>query len=126
MMFKNILLVGLGGGIGSIARYVCQKYIHEWHPHPFPMGTFFVNILGCFLIGLFYSISEKGNIMTPEWRILLTTGLCGGFTTFSTFSFENIQLLKAGDFSYFILYIAGSILLGIGATYLGMLTIKLI
>ncbi len=125
-MLKNILLVGLGGGIGSIARFVCQKYIHDLYPHPFPWGTFFVNILGCFLIGLFYSLSEKGNILTPEWRILLTTGLCGGFTTFSTFSFENIQLLKSGDFTYFFLYAAGSILLGIGATYLGMFIIKLI
>ena len=126
MILKNILLVGLGGGIGSIARFVCQKYIHEWHPHPFPIGTFFVNILGCFLIGLFYGLSEKGNILTPEWRILLTTGFCGGFTTFSTFSFENIQLLKTGDFTYFFLYTVGSIVLGIGATYLGMFSLKLI
>ncbi len=75
---KNLLLVGFGGGIGSIARFLCQKYIYALYPHTFPTGTFLVNILGCFLIGLFYGLAEKGNLMTPEWRILLTTGFCGG------------------------------------------------
>jgi len=58
MMLKNILIVGFGGGIGSIGRFLCQKYISESHPHPFPFATFFVNIFGCFLIGIFYGLSE--------------------------------------------------------------------
>jgi fluoride exporter len=126
MMVKNILLIGLAGGVGSIARFLCQKYVHDWYPHPFPFGTFLVNILGCFLIGLFYGLSEKGNILTPEWRIMLTTGFCGGFTTFSSFAFENVNLLKNGDFLYVGLYVAGSVILGITATYAGMLFFKLI
>lgn len=126
MMLKNVLLVGLGGGIGSIARFLCQKYLYEWAQHSFPLGTFIVNILGCFLIGLFYGLAEKGNLLTPEWRLLLTTGFCGGYTTFSTFAYENINLLKSGDFLYFGLYTAGSIILGIASAWFGMLILKLI
>ncbi len=126
MMFKNILIVGFGGAIGSIARYLCQKYLYEWNPHPFPIGTFIVNLLGCFLIGLFYGLSEKGTLLTPEWRLLLTTGFCGGYTTFSTFAYENVNLLKNGDYLYFGLYTAGSVLLGIMATFFGAFIIKFI
>ena len=126
MLWKNIILVGLGGGAGSIARFLCQRFIYEWYPHPFPLGTFLVNIFGCFLIGLFYAVAEKGNLLTPEWRILLTTGFCGGFTTFSTFAYENLNLLKNGDITYFILYIIASVILGILATWLGIVLLKLI
>jgi fluoride exporter len=126
MIFKNILFVGLGGGLGSIARFLCQKYMSEFYPHPFPLGTFLVNILGCFLIGVFYALSEKGNILTPELRLFLTTGICGGFTTFSSFAYENVTLLKTGDFLYFGLYTAGSVVLGIAATFGGIALFKLI
>lgn len=123
---KNILLVGFGGGIGSIARFLFQKYLYAWYPHTFPFGTFLVNILGCFLIGLFYGLAEKGNVLNPEWRLLLITGFCGGYTTFSTFAMENVILFKNGEFLYFGLYIAGSVILGIAATFCGMLVLKLI
>ncbi|HTQ63391.1 MAG TPA: fluoride efflux transporter CrcB [Puia sp.] len=126
MMLKNILVVGFAGGLGSIARFICQKYIYAWNPHPFPIGTFTVNIFGCFLIGLFYGLAEKGNILTPEWRLMLTTGFCGGFTTFSSFAYENINLLKSGDFLYFGLYTVGSVVLGIAAAYCGIILLKLI
>ncbi|HEY4876902.1 MAG TPA: fluoride efflux transporter CrcB [Puia sp.] len=126
MIFKNILVVGIGGGLGSIARFLCQKYISAWHPHPFPFGTFLVNILGCFLIGMFYALAEKGNILTPEWRLFLTTGICGGFTTFSSFAYENVSLLRSGDFLYFGFYTAGSVFLGIVATFGGIALLKLI
>src|SRR5882672_5186156 len=121
---KNILLVALGGGLGSVARFLCQKLI-PWYPHTFPTGTFIVNILGCFLIGVFYSISEKENIMSPEWRLLLTTGFCGGYTTFSAFALENLLLYKNGELLYFGLYTVGSLVLGIAATFCGMFLIKL-
>jgi len=126
MMLKNIFLVGISGGIGAIARFLCQKYLYQWYPTPFPIGTFIVNILGCFLIGLFYGLSERGNILTPEWRLVLTTGFCGGYTTFSSFAYENINLLKSGDFMYFGLYTLGSVAFGITATFLGMIVFKLI
>src|SRR5438552_10350952 len=121
MLWKNILLAGLGGGAGSIARFLCQKYIYAWYPHPFPFGTFIVNISGCFLIGVLYALAEKGNLLTPEWRLLLITGFCGGYTTFSSFAYENINLLRNGDVTYFILYSISSLILGILATWLGIL-----
>jgi CrcB protein len=126
MMLKNILLVGLGGSIGSIARYLCQRYFYEWQPHPFPFGTLIVNIVGCFLIGAFYSLAEKGDLLTPELRLFLTTGICGGFTTFSAFAYENVTLLKSGDFIYFGLYVALSVVIGIAATFAGVALLKLI
>ncbi|HZE84860.1 MAG TPA: fluoride efflux transporter CrcB [Puia sp.] len=120
MIFRNILLAGLGGGVGSIARYLCQKYLVSGSLAPFPIGTFLVNISGCFLIGLFHGLAMKGNWMSPEWRFLLTTGLCGGFTTFSAFAYENFQLLKAGNIWVPVLYIGSSVLLGIAAVFGGI------
>jgi fluoride exporter len=126
MIFKNLLLIGMAGGIGSIARFLCQKYAQAWYPQSFPYGTLIVNVLGCFLIGVFYGLSEKGNILTPEWRLMLTTGFCGGFTTFSSFAYENVTLMKNGDFLYVGLYTASSVILGIAATFAGITLLKLI
>ncbi len=124
MMFRNILLVGLGGGIGSIARYLCQRALGSWFLNPFPVGTFVVNVTGCLLIGLIHGIAVKNNILNPEWRLLLTTGFCGGFTTFSTFAYENADLLRVGNFLYPALYISLSILLGVAAVFAGNALIR--
>lgn len=125
-MGTNILIVGLGGGAGSILRYLCQKWINESYQHNFPLATFLVNVFGCLLIGIFYALGEKGNILSPQTRLLLITGLCGGFTTFSTFAFENMNLLRTGDNFYFFLYAIGSVVLGIAAVYVGSFIIKLL
>lgn len=125
-MGTNILIVGLGGGVGSILRYLCQKWINESYQHNFPLATFLVNVFGCLLIGIFYALGEKGNILSPQTRLLLMTGLCGGFTTFSTFAFENMNLLRTGDNFYFFLYAIGSVVLGIAAVYVGSFIIKLL
>jgi len=125
-MIKNLLIVGLGGGTGSILRYLSQKWVYQFYPHIFPWGTLLVNIIGCFLIGIFYAVSEKASFMTTEWRLLLTTGFCGGFTTFSAFAFENMTLLKSGDLTYFILYILISVLVGIAAVFIGTAFIKIL
>lgn len=125
-MGTNILIVGLGGGVGSILRYLCQKWINESYQHNFPLATFLVNVFGCLLIGIFYALGEKGNILSPQTRLLLITGLCGGFTTFSTFAFENMNLLRTGDNFYFFLYAIGSVVLGIAAVYVGSFIIKLL
>ena len=121
---KTALIVFAGSGFGGIVRYGMQNWIFRLYPYSFPLGTFTVNICGCLLIGLFYAISEKGNILSPEWRMALTTGFCGGFTTFSTFAYENINLLRTGDYLFFVLYIAGSVILGIAAVFLGIITVK--
>lgn len=124
MLLKNILLIGLAGGLGSIARFLCQKVLYAWYPHPFPVGTFLVNIAGCLLIGLFAGLAAKGTLVSTEWRLLLMTGFCGGFTTFSAFALENINLIKAGQHFYFLLYTAASVVLGILAAWLGMIIVK--
>lgn len=125
-MGSNILLVGLGGAAGSILRFLCQKWVSDWYQHNFPLATFIVNILGCFLIGVLFALGEKGNILSPSTRLMLITGFCGGFTTFSTFAFENVSLLRTGDHFYFLLYAAGSVISGILFVYFGSLVIKIL
>src|SRR5881409_1720985 len=99
-MDRSILLVGLGGFVGSVARYVVAVFFAGLASSAFPFATFTVNVVGCFLIGILFALSERGDILTPEWRIFLTTGFCGGFTTFSTFSYESIRLLQDGELLY--------------------------
>lgn len=122
--FKDILLVFFGGGIGSIARFLCQRGANAIYPHAFPFGTFFVNVTGCFLIGLLLGLMEKGSLVKPEWRLLLVTGFCGGYTTFSAFAAENIQLLKDGRVIYFLIYTIASVVLSILATFVGLSLFK--
>jgi len=125
-MIKNFLLVGLGGGVGSIARYLTQKWVHENYPYPFPWGTFLINLVGCLLIGIIYEASEKTSVLSPHVRLLLITGFCGGFTTFSTFAFENMTLLRSGDTIYFVIYSLASVILGVGCVFAGIAIMKLL
>jgi len=115
-MIKNLLLVGLGGGIGSICRYAASLVIHSRH---FPYATLAVNILGSFIIGLVFALSMQENSLSANWKLFLVTGICGGFTTFSAFSLENMGLLQSGKTGLAFLYIALSIILGIVATFAG-------
>lgn len=118
-MSKILLAIFLGGGTGSVLRYCVQMALHERIvPYSFPWATFTVNILGSFLIGLFYALSERFNLST-EVRLMLTAGLCGGFTTFSTFSNDGLILIKQGFYGVFILYTLLSITLGIIAALVG-------
>src|SRR5688500_6975448 len=124
MLFKDIMLVGLGGGLGSVARFLCQRSVSAWYPHAFPFGTLIVNFLGCFLIGLLLGLMEKGSFVKPELKLLLITGFCGGYTTFSAFAAENIQLLRDGRLLYFVMSAAGSVVLGILAAFAGLSLVK--
>ena len=119
-MINNILLVGLGGGLGSIARYLSQRWFAAHFAQAFPWGTFAVNAAGCLLIGLFWGLSFKSFDSNENWKLFLMTGLCGGFTTFSAFTLEGIGLLKEQKTGLFFLYLAGSVLTGLLATYIGM------
>jgi CrcB protein len=123
-MNRVVLLIGIGSFIGGVCRYYSQQIISKFFPSPLPYGTLSVNIIGCLLIGIIYGLSERGNLLSPEWRLFLTTGFCGGFTTFSTFSYESIALIQDGEFFYLSLYIALSVILGLASTYLGMLVVK--
>lgn len=116
---KTALIVFAGSGFGGVLRYLIQKLFSDNGYTAFPAGTFTVNLLGCFLIGLFSGLAEKHNLLTPEWRLALTTGFCGGFTTFSTFAQENMNLLRSGDYTLFGVYTALSVALGIAAVILG-------
>ena len=123
-MINNILLVGLGGGLGSIARYLCQRWALRAFPHSFPLGTFAVNVAGCFLIGLFWGMTFRTFQSNENWKLFLMTGICGGFTTFSAFTLEGIGLLKEQKPGLFLLYLGGSVVMGLVATYAGMKIIR--
>lgn len=116
---KQLLLVFLGGGIGSTLRYFISKSCNSVFSNFF-LGTFLVNIIGCLLIGIILGLSLKSNILTQNSTLLLATGFCGGFTTFSTFAFENHTFLKNGDFFNFALYTLLSIIIGIAFVMLGL------
>ncbi|MBW6491745.1 MAG: fluoride efflux transporter CrcB [Lentimicrobium sp.] len=125
-MFKIILFIGSGSFLGGIARYLLSRGIQNSVITSFPLGTFWVNILGCFLIGLIYGLSDRGTPMSNELRLFLAVGFCGGFTTFSTFSNENLALLRDGSILYFSLYAGLSVFLGLLATFGGHALTKII
>ena len=124
-MFKTLLLVGTGGFLGSVSRFLASRFMQDHFPTAFPFGTFFVNISGCFLIGLIYGFSERSALLTPGWKMFLAVGFCGGFTTFSTFANENLALLRDGEYYYFFLYTGLSVFLGIAATFPGVILTKI-
>ena len=114
-MIRNLLLVALGGALGSVGRYLVSR----WMTGTFPWGTLTVNLLGSLLIGLLTGLVAKGSL-SPEMKLLLVTGFCGGFTTFSTFANESFSMTKAGDVLMMALYIGGSVAIGILAVYVGL------
>lgn len=125
-MVKSFIIAGIGGFLGSGTRFVISRYIQISSISVFPWGTFIVNILGSLLIGIFFGISEKGNFMSPEWRLFLTVGFCGGFTTFSSLSNDAFLLLQNKEFFRFACYSSVSFLLGLLAVFFGRTLIKLI
>jgi fluoride exporter len=125
-MLKTILIVGSGGFIGSVARYYVSKLNLHVDFFSIPVGTLLVNVLGCFIIGMLTGIADKSAILTVEWRMFLMVGICGGFTTFSSFANENLMLLHNGLILSILLYTGLSIFLGFTAVYLGYVTSNLL
>ncbi len=121
---RALLFVGIGGGLGSIIRYIISVFVGRHVPIVFPLGTLLVNVSGCFLIGVFYSIFSRHADFNPEWRLFLITGICGGYTTFSTFSYDGLILLKQGSNLSFMLYVLGSVVVGLLATFAGVALFK--
>jgi CrcB protein len=115
---RNLFYIFIGGGLGSILRYLISNYTQKlWNVNSFPMGTFLVNITGCLLIGFLTSYFVKND---NSLKFLLITGLCGGYTTFSTFSVENYTLWQNQQYGILSLYVLLSLILGFGAVILGM------
>jgi fluoride exporter len=120
---KNFLLVFLGAGIGGVLRYAIGSVV-KWNGTSFPWATFIVNILGCFIIGLVIAFANKNNFFADNFKLMLATGLCGGFTTFSAISLESLQLIKQANIHTALVYIVCSLLFGIAACAIGFWIIK--
>ena len=112
-MLKSLLIVGLGSFIGGVLRYALSVYIKNNCSQGFPWGTLLVNLMGCLVMGLILALFRENGSTGNMWCLLLTTGLCGGFTTFSTFSCESFQMLQSGDFVTLAFYLASSLIGGI-------------
>ncbi|MBK7425964.1 MAG: fluoride efflux transporter CrcB [Saprospiraceae bacterium] len=115
---KIVLLVGAGSFLGGAARYWISQWMHHRFPSSFPYGTFTINIIGCLAIGMILGWAEKGNL-SSDWKFFLASGICGGFTTFSAFSWEILSLIRQGQLPHAFLYISASVILGLLGTYLG-------
>nr|WP_321246650.1 fluoride efflux transporter CrcB [uncultured Psychroserpens sp.] len=116
---KQFLLVFIGGGFGSMLRFALSKLLNN-SQNGIPYGTFAANIIGSLLIGLILGFAIKNDTLSSNQTLLLATGFCGGFTTFSTFAYENHVLLKSGDFTTFAMYTIASFVLGFLAVFFGM------
>ena len=120
---KNLLLVFVGGGFGSVLRYLIGNYLNTTHSS-IPYGTFLANVLGSLFIGVILGLSLKNNTFSQSQTLLLATGFCGGFTTFSTFAYENHLFLKSGDFTSFAIYTIASFVIGFLAVFAGIYIVK--
>jgi CrcB protein len=122
---KNLILVFIGGGFGSVLRYAIGKWLNN-SENGIPYGTFAANIIGSLLIGFILGYVAKNEAISQNHTLLLATGFCGGFTTFSTFAYENHLFLKSGDFTSFALYTIASFVIGFLAVFAGMYLVKFI
>jgi CrcB protein len=120
-MNRNVFIVAVGSMLGGVGRYLLSLAIAQAYVSEFPWGTFVVNALGCFAVGCFYGLAEKSAWVSADLRLFLTVGFCGGFTTFSSFAYENVWLLESRNYLTFALYSVASLVIGFAAAYLGLL-----
>jgi CrcB protein len=123
-IIKAIFLVGIGGGLGSILRYLTTLLVNKYWNNSFPLATFIINSIGCFIIGILVSFASKQPWAGDNFRLLLITGFCGGYTTFSAFALENLNLVQGNYGLMAFLYIGLSVFTGIVAAWLGMYLVK--
>jgi CrcB protein len=123
-MLPMLWYIALGSALGGVSRYLIGGLVQRGAGAGFPLGTLAVNVTGSFLLGLFLRYALETPTLTPELRALLTIGFCGGYTTFSTFSYETVALLEDGQWSRAGAYVAASLVLSVGATLLGLLAAR--
>ena len=125
-MLKSLLIVGTGSFIGGAMRYLLSTNIKNMYGQTFPWGTLVVNLLGCFVFGIIFALFSKHNSTDNTFCLLLATGICGGFTTFSTFANESVQMIQNGNIGEFIGYMATSVIVGIALIALGYWIVKVL
>jgi len=119
--FNSIYLyIAAGGAFGAVTRYLISTWIYNKSEQVFPYGTFVVNLTGCFLLGLFYTLSLEKSVINAQFRTMITVGFIGAYTTFSTFSLETINLIKEGSMGTALLYVGSSVILGLFSVWLGI------
>ena len=119
-MFKLMLLAGAGGFIGTCCRFLTNRLYLTYFKTTLPIATFTVNILGCFIVGLIFGLLNRAGIVSPKLNAFLIVGFCGGFTTFSTFSYETFSLGMNGEMLTSLLYVVTSFVIGLLAVWLGL------
>jgi len=120
MMVRSLLLVGAGGAVGSMLRYAVSYAVSKYTQHPFPFGTFIINIVGSLLIGVLFGLAARNQWLQEGGMLLLATGFCGGFTTFSAFALENVNLMQKGQSVTAIIYVGLSVIVGLLLCRLGI------
>lgn len=123
-MWKTILYVAIGSIIGGVSRFLLQQFVQRRVDSVFPYGTLVVNLVGCFVIGIIIGLADRGNLMSPQARIFWATGICGGFTTFSSFIAENYNMLRGGELLTTFIYLSVSIVIGLMVAGFGILLVK--
>lgn len=123
-MWRTVVLIGFGGAIGSVLRYLTAVMVNKYYASAFPLATFITNVLGCFLIGLIVGLLEKTQMTNSDLKWFLITGFCGGYTTFSAFGYENIGLFQNNNSGIAFIYMGLSVIFGLFAVWLGLLLTK--
>ena len=123
-MIKSLLAVGIGSFVGGVVRYAISLFMKGVCTQGFPWATLIVNLLGCFLIGVIFALFGKYSLTNGVWCVMLTTGFCGGFTTFSAFANEGLQMLQNGNLMAFVCYLSASLCLGLLFVAFGYWVVK--